>query len=106
MYALREHVCVFASCWAYFWSRCAFISSVARRPALARLALENNNTVNETQLKHFSYKNNHIKHNKKKLATGFDIEPTQPTTWGRSRLMTHFWPIFKVSNAVLLDNHV
>lgn len=35
-------------CGAHLWSRWAFISSVARRPSSARLALENK-TNNETQ---------------------------------------------------------
>lgn len=46
---------LFVSCKTHFWSRWAFIASVSWRPSLARRALENNEkTVNETLLKHFS----------------------------------------------------
>lgn len=37
------HACVFS--WAHLRSRCALISSVARRPGPASLALQNNSTI-------------------------------------------------------------
>lgn len=73
------YICICVASWTHLWSRWAFIPSVARSPSPARFALENNTTVNETLLKHFS-RNSHIKEPQQKKKKNWQKTPKTLTT--------------------------
>lgn len=90
--------------WTHFWSRCTFISSVAKRPGPARLALESNNTINETLLKHASKKNSCIKHSQLEKKPGKGLWH-QPVWVNSTKFRLTSGPLFNTSSLIVFCSY-